>query len=221
MTTFKIPEWVITGAILLFIAIVTIFACITNILIDRNMIEINNLKETIIELEENNKLLEQKLIEKSERLNYIEEQLEKKQTLINDNTSLRETIKTLSSRGGAAPRNYSLASNKDNNLHNYYLEESLGTCTISFYTPSADECGNDLGITASSRAVIPGYTVAVDRNHHKLGTLFYIEGWGIVEAMDTGSAIKGRKRFDLCIFNKEKALSLGIQKRKVWRIDGK
>ncbi|MGE4284685.1 MAG: 3D domain-containing protein [Clostridia bacterium] len=95
-----------------------------------------------------------------------------------------------------------------------YVGEWLGTA----YTPSVEECGNDRGITSSGNAIIPGYSIAVDKNYWNYGQRFYIQGIGIVEAMDTGGAITGRERFDFAMFDKEAALRFGERKKKVWLI---
>jgi 3D (Asp-Asp-Asp) domain-containing protein len=147
----------------------------------------------------------------------LEDELKEKETFLKENKALRETVKSLSSRGNY-PRNFSTAPEPDL-LHNYRVVEFAGDWKITFYTPSAKECGNDSGVTASSKYVSPGYTIAVDTSYWELGTLFYIDGWGVVEAMDTGAAVNGRNRADLCIFDRNKALSLGKQQRKVWVIE--
>jgi 3D (Asp-Asp-Asp) domain-containing protein len=59
----------------------------------------------------------------------------------------------------------------------------------------------------------------VDTKYWKFGTKFYIEGFGVVEAQDTGSAIKGRERMDVALLDKAKAYALGVEKRKVWVIN--
>ena len=41
--------------------------------------------------------------------------------------------------------------------------------------------------------------------------MFYIRGLGYAVAMDTGSAIKGRNRFDFAVFDKNFANSLGAR----------
>ena len=96
--------------------------------------------------------------------------------------------------------------------------KSAGVWKITFYTPSVKECGNSKGITASGKKVIPNYTVAIDKRYWQFKTKFYVEGFGTVEAMDTGGAIKGSNRMDICILDVNKALSLGVQQRRVWVI---
>ena len=50
--------------------------------------------------------------------------------------------------------------------------------------------------------------------------MFYLEGYGICEGIDTGGAIKGRNRLDYCVFSSEISHS-GSFKVKVWLIKNK
>lgn len=77
-------------------------------------------------------------------------------------------------------------------------------------------CGKTDGITASGRAAVPGYTVAVDRRTIPLGSTVWIDyndGAGLHEyrADDTGGAIKG-SRIDVCVGTHQAALQLGVRK---------
>lgn len=91
-----------------------------------------------------------------------------------------------------------------------------GTFTATFYTPNCVGC---TGITASGAKATPGVTIAVDTRYWKLGTKFYIEGFGYVVAQDTGGAIKGRNKIDICVSTKEEARKLGVQQLRVWVIE--
>lgn len=77
-----------------------------------------------------------------------------------------------------------------------------GTFYVTMYAATVEQCGNDLGITASGKKVTEDpscRTVAVDPAVIPLGTKLIIEGYdGIIwEAADTGSAING---YDLDLF---------------------
>lgn len=82
------------------------------------------------------------------------------------------------------------------------------------YTTSADECGNDLGITATGTKAEPFKTLAVDPSVIPLGSLVYVfcnsypsvNGYYIAE--DTGGAIKGKKA-DICFDTKSKSRDFG------------
>lgn len=84
----------------------------------------------------------------------------------------------------------------------------VGTFKASHYTPRCKGC---TGITASGAPATPGVTIAVDTKHWPLGTKFFIEGYGYVTAQDTGGAIKGRNRIDICVSSQSEALRLGIK----------
>lgn len=95
-------------------------------------------------------------------------------------------------------------------------KELIGKFRLTFYNPSADETDNSPFITATGARVKPGITVAVDPRYWKLGTEFYIEGYGYVIADDTGSKIKGPRTMDVCVQTKVEALKKGVQYREVW-----
>lgn len=141
--------------------------------------------------------------------------------LINEeNISLQNTIKMLALEGDK-PENYikptsSISRGGVSRFRQMkYVGEWLGTA----YTPSVEECGNEKGITSSGKPIIPGYSIAVDTRFWNYGQKFYIEGIGMVEAMDTGSAIRGRERFDLALFDRDAAFRFGKRKCKVWLIE--
>lgn len=86
----------------------------------------------------------------------------------------------------------------------YYKKTYVGEFYLTKYAATVEQCGNDLGITASGKKVTTNpecWTVAVDPKVIPLGTLLMIDLPGydsvIFEATDTGSAIKGN---DIDIF---------------------
>lgn len=133
---------------------------------------------------------------------------------------LENTIK-LFATSGKRPENYNVPEKISRGSYSIYRDklkyvgEWEGTC----YTPSPDECNNSKGITYSGKPVEPGRTIAVDPKYWELGTKFYIEGIGEVVATDIGSAVKGEKRFDWCLFDKTLAFTKGRFSAKVFLIE--
>ena len=101
--------------------------------------------------------------------------------------------------------------------------EYVGTFYITMYAATTEQCGNDLGITASGRKVTDDptcHTVAVDPKVIPLGSYLIIEGYeGIIfRADDTGSAING---YDIDIFTTSESESKTFNNQsgvKVWII---
>lgn len=99
----------------------------------------------------------------------------------------------------------------------------VGEFYITMYAATVEQCGNDLGITASGRKVTDDpkcHTVAVDPSVIPLGSYLIIEGYeGIIfRADDTGSAING---YDIDIFTTSEAESKTFNNQsgvKVWII---
>lgn len=139
------------------------------------------------------------------------------QQLIEANINLQNTLLKAAATG-VAPQNYNLPDEKDSAV-DYSKLEYVGEFEGTAYTPSPDECSNNLGYTASGKPIVPGVSIAVDSKYWKLGTKFYIEGLGYVVAMDTGSAVNGKYRFDYAVFDKSFALKLGRQKWKVYLVN--
>ena len=133
--------------------------------------------------------------------------------LVEENIKLQESLK-LAASVGVKPQNYGEAEKIDSAV-DYSKLEYLGEFEGTAYTPSVEECSNNLGYTASGKPIIAGVSIAVDNKYWKLGTKFYIEGLGYVVAMDTGNAVKGRNRFDYAVFDREYALKLG---RRNWDV---
>ncbi len=193
--------------------------CMTSFFVSHNIYESAVAKHPLppsemeLELEELRNLVEIK----KEKVNEYKELID----FVNDeNISLQNMIKILAYQG-IKPQNYvkPSADLSQDAISRYrsmtYVGEWLGTA----YTPSVEECGNDLGITASGKYIVPGYTIAVDPNYWNFGQKFYIEGIGIVEAMDTGSAIKGRERFDIGLFDRPTAFKFGRRTLRVWLLE--
>ncbi|WP_068606961.1 3D domain-containing protein [Paenibacillus swuensis] len=67
------------------------------------------------------------------------------------------------------------------------------------------------GITSSGAKVKEGRTIAVDPRVIPIGTTVYIEGIGLRQAEDTGSAIKGA-RIDVFIQDLKQARKFGVKK---------
>ena len=115
------------------------------------------------------------------------------------------------------PKNFNDADKADTAV-DYSKLEYIGEFEGTAYTPSPDECSNSLGYTASGKPIVAGVSIAVDTAYWKLGTEFYIEGLGYVVAMDTGSAVKGKYRFDYAVFDRSFALKLGRRKWNVYKV---
>lgn len=142
-----------------------------------------------------------------------EELIQKNKELTDDNIALQNSLKKAAAVG-VTPQSFI----KFNNLSSRatldrgtYIGKFLGTA----YTPSADECGNNKGITNSGMPIIPGVSIAIDSKYWPFGTVFYIRGLGYAVAMDTGSAIKGKHRFDFAVFDKKFAKLLG---QRYWEV---
>ena len=162
-------------------------------------------KETVRLNDNLNKLLREK--EELKKLN---------NELHEDNISLQNSLK-IAAAVGIKPRNYEnppQISSRSGIRKEQYLGKFKGTA----YTPSKEECGNNKGITASGKPIIPGTTIAVDTKYWPIGTIFYIKGIGYVTAMDTGSGVKGKNRFDFAVFDKKFAYALGTRQWDVYLV---
>lgn len=136
-----------------------------------------------------------------------DELVKKNRELMEDNIALQNSLKKAAAVG-IKPQNYTSFNgivNRGVIERGSFAGKFLGTA----YTPSKAECGNNKGITNSGKPIIPGISVAVDLKHWPMGTVFYIKGLGYAVAMDTGSAIKGRNRFDFAVFDRSFAKLLG------------
>lgn len=155
-------------------------------------------------------------LKNNELINRNNELLIKNKELAGDNIALQNSLKMAASVG-VKPQNYTLFGGlepKDVLERGQYIGKFSGTA----YTPSIEECGNNKGITNSGKPIIPGISVAIDKNHWPFGTIFYIKGLGYVVAMDTGGSVKGKYRFDFAVFDKEFARILGARKWDVYLV---
>jgi len=136
--------------------------------------------------------------------------------IIDDNIALQNSLK-LAASVGIKPQNYTAFEGLDSK--NYFVKgEYIGKFLGTAYTPSTDECGNNKGITNSGEPIIPGISVAIDKEYWPFGTVFYIKGLGYAVAMDTGSAVKGKYRFDFAVFDREFAKVLGLREWDVYLV---
>ena len=92
---------------------------------------------------------------------------------------------------------------------------------ITAYDLSYESCGKSpdhpaYGITSTGKKVKDGY-VAVDPEVIPYGTRMYIDGYGVVQAEDTGGDINGN-RLDIYMSSKDDCIKWGIQDRKVYII---
>lgn len=169
---------------------------------DRNLII--SKKEKI--LLENNKIISDQKEEISKQKNEISGKNKQISDKKNEILNLKKKLVLL--------ENKNKTSNASISRGSYENKKYLGVFRTTFYTPYD---GSATGITARGNKAIPGRTVAVDPRVIPLGSKLYIEGYGIVIADDTGSAIKG-SRLDYCVSSRSLAYKLGVKKLKVWLI---
>lgn len=173
--------------------------------IDENKVLNENLTKKNSELQKENEQIKKEINELKKQKETVEAS---NNELVADNLELQKTLKKAAAVG-ITPQSY----NKYNpetmvdSKKGKYLGQFLGTA----YTPSVEECGNNEGITSSGQPIIPGVSVAIDNKHWPYGTVFYIKGLGYTIAMDTGSAIKGKNRFDFAVLDRNFAKALGQQ----------
>ncbi|MDD4401957.1 MAG: 3D domain-containing protein [Desulfitobacteriaceae bacterium] len=164
--------------------------------------------------------LESERSDLQEEVNLLREKVEINDRLLNENNNLRSTIKKLSFNEGVSRSGVGL--HRATPLQDINVQQELGTFQVSYYTPTKEECGSNSGITSSGRPVVGAYTCAADTSIWPYGTVFYVEGLGLVEVMDTGGAVKGRNRLDVCLVTgRDKAFKMGINYRKVWLVKKK
>lgn len=100
----------------------------------------------------------------------------------------------------------------------------LGAFEVTHYCVCAKCCDTETGTTASGRAAVPGYSIAVDRSVIPLdATVLADYGDGVLHeyrADDTGGAVKGAV-IDLCVKDHETALALGRRTATVYVIEEK
>jgi len=145
-----------------------------------------------------------------------DELLKKNRELIEDNIALQNSLKMAASVG-IKPQNYTQFEGL-NSRSDIQRGRHIGSFLGTAYTPSIEECGNTKGITNSGKPIIPGISVAIDNKYWPFGTVFYIKGLGYAIAMDTGSAIKGKYRFDFSVLDKDFAKVLGTRQWDVYLV---
>lgn len=172
------------------------------------------------QLKENYEKMSRGSIDVSKQMEELKKQnnelMNKNKQLTDDNIALQNSLK-LAASVGVKPQNYSMFEKLDPRYEisrGKYIGKFLGTA----YTPSKEECGNDKGITNSGLPIVPGVTLAVDSRYWPFGTVFYIKGLGYTVAMDTGSAVKGKYRFDFSVLDKKFARQLGARKWEVFLV---
>ena len=181
--------------------------------VDTYFAKTESLNSGFKELEDKRSELE---IAKNDVENQRQELAQNNEKLIKENINLQNTL-LKAAASGITPQNYTIPEDSDSAV-DYSKLEYVGEFEGTAYTPSPEECSNSLGYTASGKPIVPGVSIAVDSKYWKLGTKFYIEGLGYVVAMDTGSAVKGKYRFDYAVFDRSFALKLGRQKWKVYLV---
>jgi 3D (Asp-Asp-Asp) domain-containing protein len=95
-----------------------------------------------------------------------------------------------------------------------FMRSKVMILRATAYDPSPATIGRHAtGRTCTGRKAEFG-VVAVDPRVIPLGTLLYVEGYGMAIAADIGSAIKGH-RIDLCYASKRVADAYGVKMIKV------
>ncbi|MNJ90009.1 Cell wall-binding protein YocH precursor [compost metagenome] len=168
-----------------------------------NKKEISNLKNELIIQEKSNKTLQaENKVLKSENKDLVKKYRERREAL--EKKRLEATLVK------------KVAKIQSNNINEIKNTQPTGVFNASFYTPS---CAGCTGKTASGVRATPGVTIAVDSRYWKLGTRFYVEGFGILIAQDTGGAIKGKNRVDICVSTTKEAYHLGKKNLKYWVLE--
>ena len=191
-----------------------------NLILENYKVEIDTMKDQMEKNEDKLALLNSYESKLHNNAKTIEDLTKANNELTVQSGELENTIRVFAT-AGKRPENYNIPEKVSRGSYGTYRDklkyvgEWEGTC----YTPSPDECNNSKGITYSGKPVEPGRTIAVDPKYWKLGTRFYIEGIGEVVATDIGSAVKGEKRFDWCLFDKTLAFTKGRFTAKVFLIE--
>lgn len=95
------------------------------------------------------------------------------------------------------------------------LEPQEYILEVSAYTPSIDECNNDIANTATMVKPKPGYHVAVSQDLiWMLGHKIYIEGYGVRKVVDLMNK-RYEKSMDIMVGTKSEAFKFGRKKLKV------
>ncbi|MEK8132398.1 3D domain-containing protein [Paenibacillus filicis] len=91
------------------------------------------------------------------------------------------------------------------------LSSTLTAYTAGFESTGKTPAHPQYGITYSGSKAEEGRTIAVDPKIIPIGTTVFIDGVGIRQAEDTGSAIRG-SRIDVYMKNVDQALEFGVKK---------
>lgn len=157
--------------------------------------KLENQEQNMLQLKNDNEQLKRDNDDLAKKYRERREALEKKRLLANFGTKVKLT---------------------NNDFEIIENTQPTGVFNASFYTPKCLGCS---GSTASGNQAEPGVTIAVDTRYWKLGTKFYIEGFGVLIAQDTGGAIRGKSRVDICVSTTQEALKLGSKQLKFWVLD--
>lgn len=130
--------------------------------------------------------------------------------LTDENEALLATVKK-AARAGVTPNRGGVSRST--------VGRYLGQFECTAYNPVAWQCDSTPNITATGNKVQPGYTAAVDPRYYKLGTRFYVSGFGEVVADDTGSKVLGPRRLDICVQDLRFARELGRWWANVWLVE--
>lgn len=150
-----------------------------------------------------NELTMERDIYASQKENWMNKAVERKETIEQMQTEVEQLTDTL-----AADQSIALT----------YAGEFHCTAYCSEEYPHI--CGEGQGITSSGAKVQPGVTVAADTSILPYGTVVYIEGVGLRVVQDTGSAVVGNK-LDVAVSTHAEALSWsGWGSRRVWIVSG-
>ena len=135
-------------------------------------------------------------------------QITQKKTIAS--TVLSPTVKKVIAVG-VKPVVYTMTTSRGRTIR--YTKSKVMNATA--YYPGPESCGVFAdGYTATGDKAGFGI-VAVDRRKIPLGTMLYIEGYGVAKAADVGSAIKGN-RIDLCFDTYREAKMFGRKDVKVY-----
>jgi len=143
------------------------------------------------------------------------------QALVKENEELRATIKkaAASSRTSRGQVSCGLGGREFDSQYSWRQGTYVGQWECTAYNPVAWQCDSTPEITATGNRVQPGYTAAIDPRYWRFGTRFYVSGFGEVIADDTGGAVKGFNRIDICVQDVGFARQLGRWTADVWLIE--
>ncbi|MCK9223574.1 MAG: 3D domain-containing protein [Candidatus Muirbacterium halophilum] len=85
------------------------------------------------------------------------------------------------------------------------------------YTPGPESCGIYADGFTFTELIADHGVIAVDPREIKLGSIVYVEKYGLAYAADIGGKIKG-KRIDLCFKDVDTALKFGIKDVKLVKL---